>query len=754
MKKWFIYYTIILATACTSALTKTNPVALSVIPAPQEIQYLNGTFTLNEKTSLQIPTEWSTLENLLNSNIQAVAHYKLTNRNSDKNSIQLKIDTTRISTPEGYRLHISPKGVRITGKTETGLFYGLQTLRQILNDERFYHPTTRSWQIPALEIQDSPAFPYRGMHLDVSRHFFPKEYILKWIDLMALYKINTLHWHLTDAGGWRVEIKKYPELTRTAAWRTQIGWKEWWTAKDRQYLEEGTPGAYGGYYTQEDIREIVAYAMNRHVEIIPEIEMPGHSEEIFAVYPHLCCSGKAYRNGEFCIGNEDTFEFIENVLTEIMELFPSRYIHIGGDEASKAAWTKCPKCQKRKKEEKLKDERELQSYLIRRVGDFIEKQGREFIGWDEILEGGLAPRAIVMSWRGEQGGIDAARSQHQVIMTPGAYCYLDSYQDTPSTQPYTIGGFTPYLKTYSYNPIPESLSPDEARYILGAQANLWTEYISTPEHVEYMLFPRLLSLSEVVWTPQEKKNPEDFKRRIEQHVKWLRANGVNAFPLSDRIDFITEVDTMRKAIKVSFDSEKYNPEIRYTLDGTLPDITSPRYEKPLYIRDSAIVSSAIFENGKRSETVISQRIDYHKAIGKKVTYNKLYSGAYPAAGKGTLTDGLRGGLTYSDGRWQGFLNHVDILIDLGEVQDISYVSTTFMQLTGPGVYIPDYVRVKISEDGKTYKEIATIQNDVPTDIPDLRFKEFTFRFHEKARYVHLFAKKHAGFQFIDEVVVH
>ena len=254
MKKWFIYCTILLASACTSSLTKTKPVALSVIPAPQEIQYLNGTFTLNEKTSLQIPAQWSTLEDILNSNIQIVSHYKLTNGNSSKNSIQLKIDTSRISSPEGYQLNISPQSIRITGRTEAGLFYGLQTLRQILNDERFYHPDTRSWQIPALEIQDYPTFPYRGMHLDVSRHFFPKEYILKWIDLMALYKINTLHWHLTDAGGWRVEIKKYPELTRTAAWRTQIGWKEWWTDKDRRYLEEGTPGAYGGYYTQEDIR--------------------------------------------------------------------------------------------------------------------------------------------------------------------------------------------------------------------------------------------------------------------------------------------------------------------------------------------------------------------------------------------------------------------------------------------------------------------------------------------------------------------
>lgn len=406
------------------------------------------------------------------------------------------------------------------------------------------------------------------------------------------------------------------------------------------------------------------------------------------------------------------------------------------------------------KAEKLKNEKELQSYMIRRVGKFIKSKGRKMIGWDEILEGGLAPEAVVMSWRGEAGGIEAAKSGHYVVMTPGQYCYFDSYQADPKTQPYAIGGFTPYLKTYSYHPVPDVLVPEESKYILGAQANVWAEYMQTEEHVEYMIFPRLLALAEVVWSPKERKDPEDFKYRIGRHIGLLKQRGVNVFTLSDRVDILTEVDTADRRIKVSFDSEKYLPEIRYTTDGREPDIHSALYKAPFYIRDSAKIKAAIFYGNERSETVSAARLDYHKAVGKKIMYKKRYSGSYPAAGDGTLADGYRGGLTYSDGRWQGFLTNVDVTVDLGGITDLSYVSAKFMQLTGPGVYMPDYVKISISDDGVNFKEVATIANDIPVDKPELFFKDFTAVFQGKGRYVNLVAKKHAGFQFMDEIVVY
>lgn len=745
---------IVVSLACTSQ----NGPVLQIIPMPDSVSFDKGVFTISANTRISIPDK-SCMEGcaeLLNEAIVGISNYSLEEEHNRQrnNQIRFRLDSLAANwNEEEYRLQITPDSIVLVAKTPAGLFYGVQTLVQLLTDSQFYDPEKRSWKLPALRIVDKPAFTYRGLHLDVSRHFFPKEFVMKCIRLMSEYKLNRLHWHLTDGAGWRIEIKKYPELTMYAAWRSKMDYLSWWNG-DRRYVTKDSVGAYGGFYTQDEIREVVAYAASKHVTVIPEIEMPGHSEEVLAVYPYLGCSGKPYRNGEFCIGNDQTFEFVENVLTEVLSLFPSEFIHIGGDEASKAAWKKCLKCQKRIKVEGLKDEKELQSYMIRRVGSFLKSKGRKLIGWDEILEGGLAPEATVMSWRGEKGGVEAARSGHYVVMTPGIYCYFDSYQAEPQTQPYAIGGFTPYLKTYSYHPIPSELTKEEAHYVLGAQANVWTEYITTPSHAEYMIFPRLLALSEVVWTEQSKKNRENFKYRVGKHIGLLSQRGVNVFRLSDRVDILTEVDTMGKRIKVSFDTEKYQPEIRYTVDGTEPETTSPIYDAPFYIRDSAMVKAAIFTGNLRSETLSSSRIDYHKAIGKPVVYQTRYNGSYPAAGETTLTDGYRGGLTYSDGRWQGFLTNLDVTIDMGEVTNLGYVSAKFMQLTGPGVYMPDYVKVSVSENGTDFQEVGQVQNDVSTEISTLVLRDFVVRFAAKGRYVRLFAKKHAGFQFVDEIVVY
>lgn len=736
--------------ACSTSVPQ--DMELQLIPQPKQVVPGQGNFKLNENTVLKIASEGGGKEygELLNTMISAIAGYELLLRDEGENVIQFVIDTAfRSGKAEAYQLQISPGSISVLANSSAGLFYGTQTLGQLLADRQFYQAGKKRWNLPVLTIEDEPVFSYRGLHLDVSRHFFPKEFVMKCLDLMANYKLNRLHWHLTDAAGWRIEIKKYPELTKRAAWRPQANYMDWWEG-DRHYTTEDADGAYGGFYTQDEIREVVAYAARRHITVVPEIEMPGHSEEVVSIYPQLGCYGKPYRNGELCIGNEETFEFVENVLTEVMSLFPSEYIHIGGDEASTAAWKKCQKCQKRMKENGLKNEKELQSYMIHRVEKFLNSKGRKLIGWDEILDGGLAPDATVMSWRGESGGIKAARMGHDVIMTPGGYCYFDSYQADPRTQPAAIGGFLPYLKVYSYYPVPEELTPEEGKHILGAQANVWAEYIPTTSHAEYMIFPRLLALSEVVWSPREKKETEDFKRRIAYHIGWLKEKGVNVFTLSDHIDMQTEVDTLNRQLKITFDAEKYKPEIRYQIDDGQEQV----YRRPFYVKDSARIKAFIVENGKPSEEVLESRVDYHRAIGKKVTYQKRYSGSYPAAGTGTLTDGYRGGLTYGDGRWQGFLADVDVLIDLDTVCNLNYVSANFMQLTGPGVYMPRYVVVSVSEDGVHFQEVARIENQVPSGEKSLVIRDFTTRFRARGRYVKFFAKRQNGFQFIDEIVVY
>ncbi|MEG0795323.1 MAG: family 20 glycosylhydrolase [Odoribacter sp.] len=724
---------------------------LQLIPVPEKVSFGEGVFLLDQGVGMEMD-EGQELERcgeLLNAMMLGECGYQLQSVKKRGKMIRLRVEeeaTDRVS--ESYRLEITPDGLDIIGGDVKGVFYGIQTLGQLLADPQFLDEKEKGWRLPVMQIVDRPAFPYRGLHLDVSRHFFPKEFVMKCIDWMAFYKLNRLHWHLTDAAGWRIEIKKFPELTRRAAWRAKEDYLGWWNG-DRRYVTCDSAGAYGGYYTQDEIREVVAYATARQVTVIPEIEMPGHSEEVLAVYPELGCTGKPYRNGEFCVGNEKCFEFVEEVLTEVLALFPSEYIHVGGDEASKAAWKVCPKCQKRIKEEHLKDEAELQSYMVRRVGKWLKSKGRKLIGWDEILEGGLAPEAAVMSWRGEKGGIEAARMGHDVVMTPGAFCYFDSYQADPQTQPYAIGGFTPYLKTYSYHPVPEDLSAEEARHILGAQANVWTEYITTSEHVEYMIFPRLLALAEVVWSPEARRDREDFKRRVEKHVALLRARGVNAFKPSDRVEILTEPEESKQQMKVWFDTERYRPEIRYRLNDGEEQV----YTKPFYVKDSAVVRAAVYdEGGKGGESMM--RVDYHRGIGHKVAYRTRYSGAYPANKEVTLTDGFRGGLTYSDGRWQGFLANVDVVVDMGRVCDLSYVSAGFMQLIGPGVYLPDYVAVSVSEDGKDFREVARVKNEVAVDKKELVIKDFTMSFQGRGRYVRLFAKKHSGFQFVDEIVIY
>lgn len=661
-------------------------------------------------------------------------------------SISYQIDKSfDIENPEGYELDVTADGIRIKAASDAGLFYGKQTLRQLLTKKG----------IPLVRIKDKPRFKYRGLHVDVSRHFFPKEEIMKLMDAMAYYKLNTLHLHLTDAGGWRIQMDQYPELTTKTAFRTESDWRKWWDANDRKYLPEGTEGSYGGYYTKQDIRELVAYAATKHINVLPEIEFPGHSEEVLFTYPQLSCSGLPYQNGDFCVGNSQSLSFMEGVLSELIELFPSEYIHVGGDEAGKSAWKICPKCQALMKKKGMKSVDELQSYMIHQAEEFLNSKGRKLIGWDEILEGGLAPEATVMSWRGESGGIKSARMGHDVVMTPGNYLYFDFYQAEPKSQPYAIGGYTPIKKVYSYNPVPvDSLTVEERNHIIGVQANTWTEYIQTPEHLEYMIFPRALALAEMAWTPQEMRSWEDFKPRMNAHIPQLLNMGLHPFMLSDELEVTMTVDTVIKQIAVSLDAEKYPAEIRYTTDGSVPTASSVLYQQPIIICDSAYIKAAIFENGVLQGTPTEKKVDFHRGINKPIHYNSnLYAG-YMAGGINALLDGYRGGLTYLDGRWQGYLNDLDCVIDMQEVTDIRKVSTRFMQLIGPGVFQPGEVELLTSEDGENFISRGIVPTTLSNTDPNLLFQEYAFQGNWQARYVRLRASNVSkGFIFADEIVI-
>ena len=666
--------------------------------------------------------------------------------------LHLLIDEKFSSNREGYLLLIDNTGITIKASSFGGAFYGVQTLSQLLE-----YNSNDGTTLPYIEIEDQPRFEYRGFMLDVSRHFFSLDFVKKQIDLMAHYKLNTFHWHLTDGPGWRLEIKEYPELTNIAAWRTHETWKEWWATSPRKYVKEGSEGAHGGYYTQDQARELVAYASKKNITVIPEIEMPGHSEEVLAVYPHLSCTGEPYTSSEFCIGNEETFTFLENVLSEVMDIFPSEYIHIGGDEAGRGHWEKCPKCQARIKNEGLEDENELQSYMIKRIEKFLNSKGRRLLGWDEILEGGLAPNATVMSWRGKEGGIKAVQSGHQAIMTPGEFCYFDTYQANPDTQPEAIGGFLPLEKVYSYNPVPDSLTAAEAHRVLGVQANLWVEYVSTTEHVEHMVWPRLLALAEVAWTQPEHKDWDNFKMRANNAIEVLQRKGYKPFTLSDEVAFSHELDAEKEAIVISLSAEKAPAEIRYTTDKSNPTRESFLYKEPFAVSDSSHITAQIFQDGEAIGQPVSRRFDYHLGIGKDITYNVPINEYYPAGGQTALIDGRNGGLAHGDGRWQGFTTALDVTIDMGEKTSLSNISARFMQSIGPHIWFPEYVKISVSDDNVNFTTIKDEINRISREKPGTIFETFGWQGDVEARYIRYEAPaivvKGGAWVFVDEIVV-
>lgn len=535
------------------------------------------------------------------------------------NSIQLRLGNTGSTVSGAYQLEVSGKSITITGTDAPGVFYGIQTLIQLLPTD-----TAALLTIAPIQVEDAPRFQYRGMMLDVSRHFFPADFIKKYIDLLALHKMNRLHWHLTDDHGWRIEIKKYPQLTAVGAWRngTVIG----------NYPGQGnTNQRYGGFYTQAEVKDIIQYAAQRHITIVPEIEMPGHASAAIAAFPFLSCfadqptfinkfpselskqkGGKQVQEtwgvhtDVYCAGNDTVFNMMQDILTEVINLFPSEYIHIGADECPKDNWKKCPRCQQRIKDLKLKDEHELQSYFVQRIEKFINSKGRVLIGWDEILEGGLAPNAVVMSWRGEAGGIEAAKQRHDVIMTPNNYVYFDYFQGKPALEPMAIGGYLTLQKVYSYEPIPASLTAEEAKHIKGVQANVWTEYISTTDKVEYMTLPRMAAIADIAWTSHP-KDWNDFTQRLEVQYDRYRFWNYNAAQSAYNVKQSVVIDSDQSKATISFSTDSYQPEIYFTLDGSEPTTKSTLYKKPFDVRRSVTVKAASFKNGKQvGKTTIQQ----------------------------------------------------------------------------------------------------------------------------------------------------
>lgn len=538
-KTLYLFVASLLIIGCNKSGIQTFEKDLAIIPAPVSVKSLKGIFTFSEKSRIILSEKSDDVKlaadflALLVKNPTGVDLKIEEGKKAAGNSVFMKIDSS-ITNNEGYFLTVTKRKIIIRAKSAAGLFYAVQTLRQLMPVEVEKPNVVEGIRltVPACEIIDEPRFTYRGMHLDVGRHMFPVEYIKRYIDVIALHKMNSFHWHLTEDQGWRIEIKKYPKLTEVGAFRkeTLIG-----HGGKKPFVFDGTP--YGGFYTQEEIKEVIAYAKSRFVTVIPEIEMPGHALAALTAYPELSCTGGPFEvytrwgvvEDVFCAGKEATFNFLQDVLAEVIDLFPSEYIHIGGDECPKARWEKCPLCQKRIKDEGLKDEHELQSYFIQRIEKFVRSKGRRIIGWDEILEGGLAPEATVMSWRGTAGGIQAAKQKHDVIMTPSRSVYLDYYQCEPDGQPLAIGGYLPLERVYSYNPMPSELNAEEQKYILGVQGNLWTEYVPTPEHMEYMAFPRAFAIAELGWTPDRLKDFEDFLTRLEILKKRYDTIGINYF---------------------------------------------------------------------------------------------------------------------------------------------------------------------------------------------------------------------------------
>lgn len=675
------------------------------LPDNSTLLYYNHTSL--EKLALRTSSEWKQQHNFF----PAVEYGVAVTKGGKSIQLHLNPDIRERFGSEGYQIKTVSHAIEISAATIAGISYGLVTLGQMLD-------ASTEEGIAAGTITDYPRFGYRGLHLDVSRHFMPVSFVFRLLDQMEQHKLNMFHWHLIDDQGWRLEIKKHPGLTEIGGFRADYRHIHW---NSRPITDTIQPQAYGGFYTQDEIRAVVAYAAERNITVIPEIEMPAHVMSALAAYPHLSCTGENLGvppggvwpiSHIYCAGKEETFVFLEEVLTEVMELFPSKMIHIGGDEADKSNWKKCPACQKRIADEGLKDEHELQSYFIRRIEQFLHDNGRQLIGWDEILEGGLPERAIVMSWRGEEGGIEAVKMGNKAIMTPGSHCYFDHYQGDPAMEPLAIGGYTTLKKVYHYEPIPEGLSQVESSRILGAQANVWTEYMPDSRQVEYMIFPRIAALAEVLWTPAQNRSWHSFSKRMEAQYQRYQKHDINFSRSAFQVTTQVQPDTIRQQLIITLETESHDANIHYTLDGSMPDENSAPYEKPFSIGQSTELKAAVISNGAPVGPLMRRKFDLHQAFLKKISLQYPNEPRYDGGGSGGLNDGVFGSVHFNDGRWKGFLgNDLVAVIDLGSVQRIHETGIHVLNNPGSWIFFPEMVGFDASFDGVDFFPLGEISPD-------------------------------------------
>ena len=773
MKKLLYLSVLLCLTACHSlkkeiVFTEND---LTIIPQPQSMVLGKGYFQFTQETVFVIAPALMPARLPFLEQFERASGFKFAIQKAAILTNSVVIDTDKSLPKEGYTLAVTPQQISIKAADYNGALYALQTLRQLLpNEVESSELVKRDWLVPAVTITDAPQYQWRGLMLDVSRHFFPKEYILKTLDRMAMLKLNTFHFHLVDNEGWRIEIKKYPKLTEVGAWRVDQEeklWDERTPNPANAFANPATaPKKYGGFYTQEDIKEIVAYATKRGITVIPEIEMPAHAMSAIAAYPELSChkrpigvpSGAVWPITDiYCAGQEETFDFIEEVLTEVLALFPSQYIHIGGDEATHTEWERCPKCQLRMKEHQLNNVHQLQSYFIKRIDDFLTSKGRTLVGWDEIMDGGLAENAVVMNWRGIEVGKKALAQGNPIVLTSD--CYIDNYQGLPDYEPQANAGYLPLKKLYNYNLEKEALADAslERSKVLGTQANLWAEHVGSTEHSEYMLFPRLLALAEISWTNDKLKDWDSFMSRTQHFMQRMDVMGIHYARSVYQV--VPTVENKEGNIYLKLECEVPNADIRYAL-GDASIEKGEKYTAPIAIKGTTTYKAAVF-SANVTNTITSGQITFHKAIGKPVSYSPLYHKSYQGQGKGTLTNVIRGTKNFHDGQWLGWLgDDVTLTLDLGETTEVSEVRIGAMDAQSSGIYFPERLTVALSADGKNYREVAA-QEEPCTIKGKPSLKDFVLKFNSQStRYLKIELKnvktppKGGGaWLFIDEILV-
>ena len=766
--------TLILMMCCLGCQNKASKVfteeTIQIIPKPKELTLNSGSFIFNDKTQLYLPDKrYLRTTDPLRARFKTTANWDLKVATELPPSNVIRLTENENLAEEAYTLNVNSNDITIVANSYSGFLYGLETLRQLLPSEieRQEEVKDMVWEIPAVQIHDAPRFKWRGLMLDVSRHFFDKAYIKQTIDRLAYLKMNTLHLHLVDDQGWRIEIKRYPKLTEIGAYRVDQEDKPW-NGRPTQPVDGAK--MYGGFFTQEEIKEIVAYAESRGITVVPEIEMPAHVTSAIASYPEFSCleqpvtvpSGGLWPITDiYCAGKDSTFEFLENILTEVMDLFPSKYIHVGGDEATKTNWKACVHCQKRMKTEGLQNVEELQSYFIKRMERFISSKGRILIGWDEILEGGLAPGATVMSWRGVKGGLEASAEGHDVVMTPGSHCYFDHYQGPMDTEPKAWGGFTPISKVYEFDPVVDTMTEDQARHVLGGQANLWAEYIPTTAQSEYMIYPRIAALSETLWSPKANRSWDEFSSRLTTLFKRYEYQDINYAKSVYTVTADTKVNAATNDLTVSLDTEFPNTDIRYVLNDNEMVSSAEPYSAPIEIHATTTIKASRYVDNKPVGKVFEKTFNYHKGVGKKVTYNTMYSDSYKGRGANNMVNIIRGTKNFHDGQWQAWIgNDMDLIIDLEQPTEVSEVKIGAMENQGPDIYFPTRMEVLLSTDGKSFKTAGII--DRPFEMnPVIVLKDFTLQFdkqlatHVQVKAISLKKPPHGGgaWLFVDEITI-